>query len=301
LLVDGVEVGRDQSFDNPAGYTGSWHVGNDSVGAEWPGAPSSTWFAGSLAHFAVFAFPMGVDDAATQYGSGPWTCPAAAGPSGANAARYWPMQEAGGATAVNRGSAGTAANGSYSATGLTRGVAGPACGPGADAGVRLDGSAAAMWTTQPTPAPASFSEQLWFSTSTTSGGAMIGFDKGATRADRHVYMTDTGQVAFGVRNGTPVTVVSPGAYNDGQWHLVSAAFSPVTGLRLYVDGSLVAQRGDVAAAEAATGTWRVGGADLSGWPDAPTSSAFAGSVAHAAVFGSVLSDAEVASAYVAGS
>jgi signal peptidase I len=305
LYVDGALAGTAgaTAAENTTGY---WRVGYDSLDAGWAGAPASGWFAGSLAHVAVSPSVLSAAEVAGQYGAGPLTCSTQTGPSGAAAPRYWPLQEAGGTTAVNNGSAGTVANGTYSAGGVTFGVAGPSCGPGQSAAIRLDGASGQVWSTQVVVNPQVFSESIWFATTTTRGGRLIGFSSGANGAssaqfDRHMYLNNAGQVYFGVYNGGMFTLNSSASYNDGAWHLATASFSATTGMRLYVDGALAGSSTATTLAENTTGYWRIGYDNIGGWPSGPTSGWFAGSLAQASVYDRVLSAAEVTALYSAGS
>ncbi|WP_371327797.1 LamG-like jellyroll fold domain-containing protein [Modestobacter sp. DSM 44400] len=242
---------------------------------------------------------------AEQYGAGPWTCAAAAGQNGAAAVTAFALQESVGPTAVNGGSTGAAGNGTYSGSGVTYGVAGPACGNGANRAIGLDGAAGKIWTTQLVTNPQSFTVQIWFATTTAGGGKLIGFGSGAagaasTNYDRHVYLTNGGQLVFGVYNNGYYTAGGTSAYNDGRWHLATATFSPGTGMKLYADGALVAQSSATRSAEVYNGYWRIGQDSLAGWPSTPTSSFLAGSVAYPSVYNRVLSAAEVSAQYSAG-
>ena len=132
----------------------------------------------------------------------------------------------------------------------------------------------------------------------------LGFGNGTNGAtssakDRMVYMTTTGKLRFGVYATTPRTVISPAAYNDGRWHLVTATFSTDTGIRLFVDGALVASDATITAAEPNSGYFRAGYDSVQGWPDEPTSHWFAGSISHLSIFGDRLSTTEVAAQYAA--
>ena len=77
-----------------------------------------------------------------------------------------------------------------------------------------------------TPAPSTFSVEAWFKTTTTSGGSIVGFGNSSvgtsTVYDRHVYLTTTGKVVFGVYPAVP-TVSTTAAYNDGSGTTSSAA------------------------------------------------------------------------------
>lgn len=147
----------------------------------------------------------------------------------------------------------------------------------ADTAARLDGSANAKASTSPTPLPAGpVSVEAWFRTSSTTGGALVGFDAqsdaGTTvTGDRQVYLTSTGRVAFGARAATGGAVdsaTSETAYADGKWHQVVAVQS-ATGLVLFVDGARVATDTSSQQLPALTGSWTLGGATGSGLPAAP--------------------------------
>lgn len=153
--------------------------------------------------------------------------------------------------------------------------------------------------------PQTFSVEVWFrTTTTTTGGRLIGFGDLKTGLsasyDRHLYMTNTGQLIFGVFPGalraTPATATR---YNDGTCHHAVATLS-TTGLSLYVDGVLVASFASTAGAQVFSGAWRVGGDNLNGWTGRPTSNYFAGTLDEIAVYeGRVLSPAEVSAHYYA--
>jgi hypothetical protein len=229
-----------------------------------------------------------------------WNCADVSLATGAKATRYWDLQEQAGPAARNTGSAGSAADGVFSAGGVTYQAAGPACGTGYDHAVRFDGSSGSMWTTEAVTSPQTFSVQAWFATTTTLGGKLIGFGDGpdgapSTQYDRHVYLTNSGQLVFGV--GNYVTVTTPGVYNDGRWHLVTATYSAATGMKLYVDRALVVSGAATTLADY-TGTWRLGYDNVhAGWAGAPQTGWFGGSMAHVGVFSTVLTDAQVAAQY----
>jgi hypothetical protein len=159
--------------------------------------------------------------------------------------------------------------------------------------------------------PGAFSVETWFKTTTTTGGKLIGFgDKqvlSSRNFDRHVYMTDSGQLVFGVHNGAVRTVTSPAAYNDGAWHHVVATQGSA-GMALHVDGVKVAGN-TVTSAMRIDGYWRVGGDNIScrvvtcygvTWPTPPTSDYFAGTLDETAVYRAALSSSTVAAHYALG-
>lgn len=173
-----------------------------------------------------------------------------------------------------------------------------------DAATAFSGSGALQGaSTKAQAAPQTFSVEAWVRTTSTRGGKIIGFGNSRTAAsssyDRHVYMTSSGQVVFGVNPGALRTVASTSAYNDGQWHHVVAALG-AGGMQLHVDGVLVGQRTDTTSAQAYTGYWRVGGDNLSGWPSRPASDALAGTIDEVAVYPFALSTAQARAHAAAG-
>jgi signal peptidase I len=224
---------------------------------------------------------------------------------GANAPAYLAMQETAGPVAANTGTYAASVSGYYSSSGVTYRVAGPPC-DGDGRAVRLDGSTGMVYSTTAVYNPQTFTVQLWFRTDTDSGGKLIGFGNGtygaaSSQYDRHVYMTDDGDLVFGVYNaGAYDTVTTKRHYDDSKWHMVSATFSPSTGLRLYVDGALESSRPSAVAAEPYTGYWRAGYDTIgANWPDAPTSEHFAGSIGHLSVYQTALSSTDIADQYAA--
>jgi hypothetical protein len=191
----------------------------------------------------------------------------------------------------NETAAGAAAaaggDGAYGQPGLTLGTPGP-LGDG-DTAITLDGSGG--YVTAPTPVtnPTALSVEIWFRTTTTRGGRLIGLSQDpsgtSTTYDRNLYMSDAGTLVFAVAPGgvDPQAVVSPHAYNDGRWHLAVATFGK-GGTALYVDGGLAAADPAATAAQDFTGYWRVGYDSLKFEPHAPTSDALDGSLDEAAVY-----------------
>ncbi|QMU30434.1 discoidin domain-containing protein [Adhaeribacter radiodurans] len=126
-----------------------------------------------------------------------------------------------------------------------------------------------------------FSLSLWFKTNTAWGGKMLGLGTSQTgpssQYDRHIYMTNSGQVVFGIYLDTHKIIKSPEAFNDNEWHHVVATLAP-SGIKLFIDGKLEASDESVKKGEsyAAPGYWRIGFDNLGGWPDDPTSDYFQG-------------------------
>ncbi|PKQ22127.1 MAG: cell surface protein, partial [Actinobacteria bacterium HGW-Actinobacteria-5] len=149
--------------------------------------------------------------------------------------------------------------------------------------------------------PNTYSTEAWFNTTTNRGGKIIGFGDvntgNSSSYDRHVYMTNSGTLIYGVYVGGVRTITSSKAYNDGQWHHVVATLGP-TGMTLYVDGQKVGSRTDTTAGQSYVGYWRVGGDNLNGWTSKPTSSYLSGLIDDVAIYPTVLSAAQVRQHYV---
>ncbi|GAB2849883.1 PKD domain-containing protein [Microbacterium insulae] len=145
----------------------------------------------------------------------------------------------------------------------------------------------------------SFAAELWFKTDTTTGGKLVGYgnsaDGNSGSYDRHVYMKNNGQLVFGTYPGFVATVQSTKSYNDNKWHHVVAQQGP-SGQQLYVDGELVGSSAQ-SGAQSYTGYWRIGGDNLGGWPNQPSSSYFRGSIDEFAVYGTTLTSTQVTNHY----
>lgn len=243
----------------------------------------------------------------------------------ANGARiYWPLNETSGTTVNDRAASASSAAGigvsdGRADTGVTWNQAGAIVG-GDSAAALTDNdwsrvfvgncaaTAGCQWGTE--TAPDTFTTQLWFRTSgglaaNKRGGRLLGFgdlqNGNSGHRDRHLYMDGSGRIIFGVRaqNNQTRTVVSPASYNNNQWHQVTATMSSA-GMRLYVDGVLVGSRADTTAGETYLGYWRLGGDNLGGWPSAPPTRNFIGSVDEVAIYPTALSAAQVLAQYQLG-
>ncbi|MEU8674798.1 LamG-like jellyroll fold domain-containing protein [Streptomyces sp. NPDC048560] len=154
--------------------------------------------------------------------------------------------------------------------------------------------------TSPTP----YSIETWFRTTSTSGGQLVGygnrvgFAQGHTSsiADKLVYLTSDGRLAFGVQIGSSTsrpTITTGASYNDGDWHHVVATQGPA-GMVLYVDGVAVGTN-PATGNRSFNGYWRVGGDAMSNaWPNRPASTYLAGQIDETAVYPGALTAAQVA-------
>lgn len=188
-------------------------------------------------------------------------------------------------------------------------TAGTSAVPGTTGSMQFDGVDDYSITDQLRAGPSTYSVEAWINTTSTSGGKIVGFGNGRPRTgtnvsnlsgnyDRHIYMANDGRVSFGVYTGGTVTVTSPQSLNDGQWHHIVGTQGP-EGMRLYVDGLRVGLN-SVSAAQGYYGVWRVGGDQLNGWPNQPSSNFFAGQIDEVAIYGAALKPAAVANHYVLG-
>ena len=153
----------------------------------------------------------------------------------------------------------------------------------------------------PAPGPNQFSLSLWFRTSSTTGGKLIGAGRSqigeSKNYDRHIYMNNTGQLYFGVfqddqyPNGHKL-INTTAAFNDNQWHHVVATLSPA-GIKLYVDGVLRASNTTTTYGENYGGFWRMGYDGLFGWPSAPSNLYFSGTLDDVSIYNRELTQSEV--------
>jgi len=204
-------------------------------------------------------------------------------------ALYWPLADSAG-SAGSADLSGNGDTGTFSPTGISYRTASPV-ESATGLGITLSGGQ--VLSTQPQHTPNQYSEELWFKTTTTSGGALASY-VGTGAQDRMLYMTSTGQLEFGVWNEVPDAVESPGAYNDGKWHFLVAT-QGADGMHLYLDGALVASA-ETTTAQPYLGSWQLGGIAPPGYPNA-TSGAFSGSISDAALFTSELTEAQVQAEY----
>jgi Concanavalin A-like lectin/glucanases superfamily len=216
---------------------------------------------------------------------------------------FYELDEASGSTVADSSTAG--ATGSYAASGISYGQPGT-CDYGGTA-VSLNGSSGYLYRNSQLTTPSTYTFEIWFATSSNRGGWLIGMGSSKTglssTTDRQLYLTNAGQVGFGTLNNSKkkTSVLSPASYNDGQWHLADATFSTGTGMRLYLDGQLVASNSTVNSVQSYSGYLRVGYDDLTGWASAPTSNFLAGTVDDVATYSTVLSAAQISRHYLAGS
>ncbi len=231
----------------------------------------------------------GADFTPTSNGSAAGPYPAAVAADGATG--FWPLNEGTPGVAYDN----VGANDMDEQSGVTPAATGPFAGSGA---ASFDGFNAGFTATRTAvPGPNVFSVSAWFSTTSSTGGKIVGFGDSRTGTssnyDRHIFMDAAGHVVFGVYNNATYTVTTANTYNDGTWHQAVGTMSS-DGVKLYVDGKLVGANTGTNVAQPYTGYWRVGGD--SSWGGA---SFFTGSIAAVAVYPKALTPAQVSSEWMA--
>ncbi|QZQ55463.1 LamG domain-containing protein [Curtobacterium sp. TC1] len=231
-----------------------------------------------------------------------FTCTGAVGADTANALFAYRLTESSNARTATDWS-GRGVNGTYQGS-MTAATPDPiACPRDTGSAYVLNGSTSYVTASRSYANPTTFSEEVWFRT-TVAGGQLIGFGSsqtgGSGQHDRKLYLNTSGQLAFGTYSGTTQVVTSPRAYTDGTWHHAVTTMSPTNGMRLYVDGALVASNAAFKAPENFTGYFRIGYDTVSGWPGSPANPYFTGSMRYAAVYGTELSATQVAAHAAAG-
>ncbi|TDD75386.1 PKD domain-containing protein [Actinomadura rubrisoli] len=212
--------------------------------------------------------------------------------TGDGASAYWRLGEASGPAYDHAG-----ANDLALGTGVARGQAGAVSGD-PDRAVAFNGTSAGTSGSGSAPVRQNFSVEAWVKTTSKTGGKIIGYGNAATglstKYDRQLYMTNDGRVVFGVYPGAAKTIQSGTGLNDGKWHHVVGTLDGDAGLKLFVDGAQKAADPAVKSAEAYAGYWRVGGDNLTGWPNKPTSNFLNGTLDEVAVYPHALTAAQAA-------
>jgi large repetitive protein len=296
MYVDDRRVGQRADTTSGENYPGYWRIGGDN---SWAGAP---YFAGSIDDVAIYGAPLTAQQVDSHWVAAGRTSTIPAPPADAYGAAvfqaspdlYWRLGEASGTTAADSGPLGN--NGTYRG-GVSLNQTGAIIGT-TNKAARFNGGNALAASNATFNNPTTYTEELWFKTTTTSGGKLIGFGDAASGTssnyDRHVYMENDGRLTFGVWTGTANTITTPAAYNDGAWHHMVATQGP-SGMVLYVDGVARGTHPQTGA-QAYTGYWRIGGDTT--WGPQPW---FAGTLDDVAVYSNVLSAATVAQHWQLGS
>lgn len=207
---------------------------------------------------------------------------------------YYRFSETSGTTITD--SSGNGRDARYGSSGATLNVAGALTRDTTNKAVTLNGTQGRIISSTATAGPQSLTTQIWFKTTSTTGGKLIGFSAGMANSmsvDRVLYMTNAGKVVFGIDTATKKIIQSPLSYNDGKWHMAVATLSGLNA-SLYIDGKPVSSGATTAVPTTASGFWVAGGTNFSGWTSQPTSSFFAGSVDEIAIYTKTLTAAQIA-------
>ncbi len=297
LYIDGKLIGTNTGTTVGQQFGGYWRVGGDST---WSG---NRYFNGRIDDVAIYPTALTAAQIRQQYIDSGRTIVGGTPPSDTYGSTVWNdspglyyrLDEASGTTATDL--SGNVNNGTY-AGGVTFGVASPVTGT-ADTAVRFNGSNGTLASGALMAGPSVYSEELWFNTTSTTGGKLIGFGSSRTgnssSYDRHVYMLASGQLVFGTYTGQINLATSSGSYNDGTWHHLVATQGP-DGMTLYVDGQVVGTNPQTQA-QSYNGYWRIGGDNLNSWN--ANNAYFAGTIDEAAVYPVELSAAQVTAHYFA--
>jgi large repetitive protein len=289
LFVDGIKVGSRSDTTSAQAYSGYWRIGGDT---SWSGA---NYFAGSIDDTAIYPTALTQVQVNQHFVASGRTSVLPSAPADSYGNRifndapdfYWRLGESSGSTAAD---ASISLNPGTYQGGVTKGQSG-ALGGVANTAALFDGSSGIVVSNRQVSNPTTYSEEIWFNTTTNSGGKLIGFGNASSglsgNYDRHIYMDDAGHLVFGVWTGFTNTITTSATYNDGNWHQVVST-QGADGMKLYVDGSL-AGTNPQASSQAYDGYWRIGGDNTWG----SSSAYFSGKLDEAAVYSQVLSAATV--------
>ncbi len=300
LYVDGVRVGRRSDTTEGESYLGYWRLGGDNLDG-WPSRPNANNFVGAVDEVAIYPTALTQAQVLAQFEASGRTSvipPAPADTYGAAVYAdepdlYWRFAETDGTKALDSGK--SLNDGTYR-NGVSLGAAGRIAG---NAAASFAGDDDLVSSDAQVSNPTVYSEEVWFKTTSTAGGKIIGFgDNPAGTSgsyDRHVIMFNDGRLMFGVWTGFANVIETPSAYNDGGWHHVVASQGP-GGMKLYVDGVLVGTNPQVNA-QPYSGYWKVGGDTTWG---GTSSNYLSGTLDEAAIYSYELSAARVSAHFSAG-
>lgn len=158
-------------------------------------------------------------------------------------------------------------------------------------------------------APVSYSQEVWFKT-TSPQGVLMGYTnvqkyRNEIGYGRALWINASGQLMAGTYSKTgptytSVTVSKP--VTDGAWHHVVVTRDPAGSLSIYLDGELAASVPAGPVPDNIYGYWRVGCMQMSNWPGAPirANECFAGNMQYVAAYNRPLTATEVQQHYQAG-
>jgi hypothetical protein len=302
LYIDGNLAASTTGTTTAGNYTGYWHLGwGDETG--WTNAPANAYWPGSLADVAVIPSVLTAAQITTldsqTTNAAEQTQILARTPTA-----FWQLDDSGNANYSGNipgagippfsDATGSGNNGTGNGTFTTDGS-----GPLGGAAEGFDGSTSWMSSTTQYSDPHPLTISAWFKTSVPSGTIIEFADiqnglSGFTTWDRHIWVDSAGHLVWGVwPNQEEQITSSGGSYADGNWHQVVASIGSA-GMRLYVDGTLVASNTAITAPQVFDGYWRLGdGNENNVWTDPPANVLWQGSLAQVAVYPTQLTAAQV--------
>ena len=284
LYVDGALVASSTAANFAQGHTGWWRIGNMKMDG-W--SSNFEYFVGELDDIAFWDAVLTSTEVSTIYGSA--TQLQSGSPKWSNVKSLWRFEETTGSTVADSSGNGNTGNMVGSIKSVT-GKYGNA--------FSFQGQSSLGTTTLQTN-PTTFTVAMWFKTTATEGGGLFQFNENqagdGNNHDRHVNIDDDGTLIFGVYGGSIDTLQPTKVVNDGKWHHVAAVLSGGTAMSLYIDGKLAGSR--TTNVQAFNGYWRIGHADLNGWPGNFYVSAFTGSIDEAAIWHAALTAAQIREIY----
>ena len=226
-----------------------------------------------------------------------FTCADAVALDKASAYFAYALNEPTGSTVAADASA-TPTDGTYLGSMTTDTTTPAACKFDAPGAYVLDGSTSNVTTPTLRVNPQVFSVEVWFKT-TVKSGKLIGFGNlqsgSSSSYDRHLYISSTGQIIFGIYNNATRIVTSPLTYTDNVWHHAVGTFS-AAGMTLYMDGVVVASNATSPSHTTVinyNGYWRVGHDNQNSWPAIGVNRFYTGSMKFAAAYSVALTPAQV--------
>lgn len=156
-----------------------------------------------------------------------------------------------------------------------------------------DGSSAYIATTRELNWTTIYSVSAWFNTTSAAGFAIICFDSAQTgitsATDKILLLNSAGKIVLAPYAGTGI--ISPLAYNDGNWHYVVATNDGTT-QTLYVDGDGIAAVAYNGQQHPSVGWWKIGILN-NAWGLGTTSQYFNGLLQDVRYYDHVLSAANI--------
>lgn len=152
--------------------------------------------------------------------------------------------------------------------------------------------------------PTTFTLELWFKTTSSTGGKLIGFGSStgsnSSTYDRHIFMDTAGRIVYGAwPNGTVTKITTTAAYNNGSWHYLALTATPHGNQQdsiMYIDGANVGSA-TTTRTSSYSGYWQIGYGPLPTGTGYPTNRNFIGTIDNIAVYQSALSSTRISAHY----